>query len=292
MQARSGLTLVFLGAVQLVVLLPIGLLDPLKFPDVGGFRRSHAIAIVLGCGFAQASVAAAWMALGPLSINVRGPASAVWALTASLLLTLNIVVNSPGNGVWEGILLGGTLVGVWLVAQAPLWVARGTYRFQIHLLHEVDQAEIAAELQFGIRQLLVVTAAVGATLGLGRLLILGFESEGRWGGLGGPRLEMLVVVGLFVVCNSLVAFTVITAALLRRHWLFGLALGLCAANAVTLVEWTLFASLVSGLDKWEALEIVGGMNGLQFSWLLFSLVILRSAGYRLVGSALPTTRAC
>ncbi|HUE74095.1 MAG TPA: hypothetical protein VMP01_24655 [Pirellulaceae bacterium] len=272
--------LAVLGLAQLVVLLPIGLLDPMKFSDDGWFQRSHAIAIVLGCGFAQASVAAAWMALGPLQLRVRGPGSAAWVLLAATLLAINIAVNSPRSD--EGVLLGASFVGVWLFVQAPLWLARGIYRLRLEPWTDSNPFAIVGEHQFGIRQLLVVTAAVAMSLGFGRLMILGFSPNQRLLAFGGPHVEMIVIVGLFIICNSLVAFTVITGALLPRHWLFAVALGCCAASVITLAEWNLFAKLVGGPGKWQSLLIIGGMNGLQFCWLLLNLLAVRLAGYRLM----------
>src|SRR5688500_1307086 len=122
MQTRKTAVLVLLAAAQLLVLLPLALLDPMKFADVGWFQRSHAIGLLLGCGFAQASVAAAWVALGPLSLRVRGPASAALVLLAATLLAINIAVNSPGPSS-EALLLGASFVGVWLCVQVPLWIA-------------------------------------------------------------------------------------------------------------------------------------------------------------------------
>ena len=127
MTDKRTTVLILIGLVQVVALLPIGLLDPMKFPEDGWFQRGHAIAIILGCGFAQASLAAAWMALGPLPFQVRAPCSAVWALLAAVLLVLNIAINTRGAD--EGILLGASFVGVWLFVPIPLWIGRGIYCF-------------------------------------------------------------------------------------------------------------------------------------------------------------------
>ena len=273
MHAIRPTWLLALGVVQLAALIPIGLVDPMKFSE--GYLRCIAIAIVLGCGFAQASVAAAWMVLGPLAFRVRAVVSTAWVLLAALLLA----INSGGSG--EGLLLGGSFVGVWLLVQGPLWCAAVAYRLRLSHFHELPCDVTSGEHQFGIRQLLAVTAATAATLGFGRLLILGMQPDHSLVGLGGPNYEMFVIVALFVIGNSLVAFTVITGALLPRQWLFAVGLGTCAAAAVTLIEWNLFANLATGLDGGESMVVVGGMNGLQFVWLLACLLSLRAAGYRL-----------
>jgi hypothetical protein len=279
MTDKRTTVLILIGLVQVVALLPIGLLDPMKFPEYGWFQRSHAIAIILGCGFAQASVAAAWMALGPLPFQVRAPCSAVWALLAAILLVLNFAINNRGAD--EGILLGASFVGVWLFVQIPLWIGRGIYRFRLESWIESSPFAIVGEHQFGIRQLLIVTAAAAAAMGFGRLMILGIGADEQRISLGGPQVEMMVVVGLFILCNTLVAFTVITGPLLPRHWLFAVALGCCVAAVITLVEWTFFR-LVGGPSRQQALVIIVGMNAVQFGWLLLNLVALRLAGYRLI----------
>jgi len=273
--------LLAIALLQVVALLPIGLLDPMKFPEVGWFQRSHAIAVVLGCGFAEASVAAAWMALGPLSFQLRAPCSAAWVLLAAVLLAVNIALASRGSG--EGIILGGSFVGVWIFVQTPLWIARGIFRFRLLPWRESNPFAIVGEHQFGIRQLLIVTAAAATAMGFGRLMIFGLGAgEQRISLGGGPYVEMMAVVGLFILCNSLVAFTVVTGPLLPRHWLFAVALGCCAAAAITLVEWSAFSLLVGGPDRWQALIIISGMNAIQFGWLLLNLLALRIAGYRLL----------
>src|SRR5262245_33774272 len=217
MTDRKLVVLVLLGVAQCIPLLPIGLLDPMRFPSTGWFQSSHAIAIILGCGFAQASVAAAWMALGPFPFRIRAPCTVASVLLATTLLAINIAIHAPGEG--EGILLGLGFLGVWCCVQAPLWIARNVYHLRLEAWADSNPFAIVGEHQFGIRQLLIVTAAVAAALGFGRLMVLGFGAgDGRISVGGGPEAEMFVVVGLFIVCNSLVAFTVATGPLLPRHW--------------------------------------------------------------------------
>lgn len=241
--------------------------------------------IFFGSGFASVSAAATWSALGPFRLVVRLPCALCWTLMTGLLLMYHIITSSGGSShaTMEAVVLAAAFLVLWLVVQTPLWIARAIYRFRIDLPLESASADALPEHQFGIRQLLIVTAIIAAALGAGRLLVLGIDSRMNQTRIEGPDWELLVVLGLFLVSNSLVAFMVVTGALLPQRWRLGVGIGIAVAAAISLVESAVLMLFPGGPPGfWHMLAFIGTMNGSQFGWLLVSLLLLRAAGYKLV----------
>jgi hypothetical protein len=169
MKQRSFLALVIVAAVQPLGLLPLWLLHPLDFQQAE-YVRELLIGILLGCAFSQASLAATWMALGPLPLVIRFPGSLLWSGVAAATLIFNIIRSAPApvpsSEHWRvaGDFSAAFLV-LWLLVQTPLWIARWVYRFRVESSHQAFHDAERKQLQFGIRQLLIVTAAVAITLG-------------------------------------------------------------------------------------------------------------------------------
>jgi hypothetical protein len=150
-------------------------------PDAGsGLLETLSIGFFLGTMLGQTTLAAAWAPLGPGPLVWRLPLSLIWLALLALGLTLNLALHRgpPGDFV---ILMGLCLLGQWVLLQFPLWgLALG---YGIHLRHADDALESdRRQRQFGIRQLIIVTAIVGVTLGLGRMLVARFATQIDLGG--------------------------------------------------------------------------------------------------------------
>lgn len=289
MTAKSRNVLIFLALVQMAAIVPIVMINPDEYRrnNAGWIKDEHAIGIVLGCLFAEVSVAATWIALGPLSIGVRFFGSLCWLALVIAAFLINISMQSPSTDRMMRVLLefGGSVLAMWLLIQTPLWMARAIYRFRIEPTDSQPTDGNSRRLQFGIRQLLIVTAAVAAVLALGRALL-------QWEHNGALAMrnvqQTLVTMTLIVICNALVAFIVITGTLLLRSWLIAIVIGLCGAAAVTMLEWELLGA-IEGLAPDRELAIIFALtNGIQFGWLLANIAILRWAGFRLVEAATPS----
>lgn len=283
--ARTIPLLLVLGAVQLVGMAIVGLFHPWWFADYG-WLRSVFVGVLLGCGFAEVSMAAAWAALGPFRAAIRIPSSLCWMLMIGLLILYNVVVGTAsgnrGHAAMEGLTLAGGYVLLWFVVQLPLWLARVLYRFRLDVPGDAV-ADGLAEHQFGIRQLLIVTAVIAVALGAGRLLVEGMNPESSFQKVPDPDRVFLIIVGLFLVSNSLVAFVVVTGTLLARRWLLALVIGVVAAGIITVIESSMVLLVPQGFDGfWQAAILIATINATQFCWLAASLLLLRSAGYRLL----------
>ncbi len=276
--------LVVLGALQLVGMAIVGFFNPLWFNDYGWLRGVF-VGVLLGCGFAEVSFAAAWAALGPFRAAIRIPSSLSWMLMICLLILYNVIAGtngSRGHAAMEGLVLAAGYVLLWFVVQLPLWLARVLCRIRLDVPAE-SAADGLAEHQFGIRQLLIVTAVIAAALGVGRLLVEGINPESSFQQVADPDRVFLIIVGLFLVSNSLVSFVVVTGTLLARRWLLAQAIGVAAAAIITVIESSMILLVPQVLDGfWRAAILMATINATQFCWLAASLLLLRLAGYRLL----------
>lgn len=285
MNEKRGLILVLLGAMQLAALLPVG------FLGLDWFRVEWLQAITTGAffgsGFAAVSVAGTWAALGPFPVAMRLPCALCWTVMAGILAMFNIHMASGGDrdAAMEGLVLAAAFLILWLIVQTPLWIARSVYRFKLELPRPTTAASTLSEHQFGIRQLLIVTAVIAAALGAGRLLVLGIGSNSISGQARGPDSEFLVIIALLLISNSLVAFIVVTGALLPKRSGLAVALGIAVVGGISLVESAVMTLLPGGPPGFfQMFVFIGTMNGIQFGWLLASLLLLRAAGYRLIAA--------
>jgi hypothetical protein len=277
--------IVALVAMQLAGLPVILFINPGKF----GTEWAGAVVagLFLGFSFSYVASAATWAGLGPLRLYVRIPGSLILIGMAATALIVSIIRSEPRASDHFEIIaqVCGAFAAMWLLVQLPLWIARWIYGFHLVRPAESSTDGSANELQFGIRQLLIVTAAVAGTLAMGRALLSAPGSDRER--FIDPQIHTFLFLAMMVICNSLVAFTVITGALLRRFAMFGVSLGFCAGAAVTLVEVSALQRIGNSPSALEMLAYLGTMNGVQFVILLTSLLALRAAGYRLAAAILP-----
>jgi len=131
--------------------------------------------------------------------------------------------------------------------------------------------------QFGIRQLMTLTAIIGVLLGLGRLVltrVTWLEGNRNW-------LEGILIWGFMAVANALMAFPILAAALLPRFARLASIGMLVLVATLTIVEVPLFETVAGkrGPGNWW---IFGGMNFGYCLWVLAYVGVLRLGGYRLV----------
>ena len=133
--------------------------------------QSHvAIGYLMGTVFSQTTVAAAWAALGPFLFMWRIPLSLLWTTITLLAFAVGIAIHSPGDmQVDVLIVMWLCVIGQWLAVQIPLWGA--ALGWGLRIAHGDSDPRAAKRLQFGIRQLMIVTAIVAAIFGAGRVIV-------------------------------------------------------------------------------------------------------------------------
>ena len=241
-------------------------------PDAGsGLAETLSIGFFLGTMLGQATLAAAWAPLGPGPLVWRLPLSLIWLALLALGLTLNLGLHRgpPGDFV---ILMGLCLLGQWVLLQFPLWgLALG---YGIHLRHAADALQSdQRQRQFGIRQLIIVTAIVGVTLGLGRMLVARFATQID---LVNRETPIFIFLGVAAVVLTL---PLMLAMLMRRFMLRGLAVAILLIVIVTACELPLL-KLFHGGPGPKTADFVS-INVFTSLIMLMVLGVIRWCGYSL-----------
>jgi hypothetical protein len=162
-----------------------------------------------------------------------------------------------------------------VLVQAPIWAA--VWLYGLRIAHAMEPQSGPGNRQFGIRQLMTLTAIIGVLLGLGRLVltrVTWLDDNRNW-------LEDFLIFGFIGVANALIAFPILAAALLPRFARLASIGILVLVAALIVVEVPLFDAVTIGggpHDWW----IFGGMNFGYCLWVLAYVGVLRLGGYRLV----------
>jgi hypothetical protein len=247
----------------------------LHFDALGilGYRRVL-IALSLGTMFGQATLAATITALGPGPLVRRLPVCLAWLFCLAFALAINSLLYSQEN---PAIIMVATL-GQWLLAQVPLWILAWRRGLGIRLGGE-HTARLPAQLQFGIRQLMILTAIVAVLLGAGRALAPAIKSI-----LDGGMWEEAPVFAFVVATNVVLTLPLALGILLPQRALLACGLGLLFVGLATWCELSLLWVFIPGTGAPDAdvVAMFWTMNYLQAAWVLVPLGVLRLGGYRLV----------
>ncbi len=127
------------------------------------------IGFFLGSVFGQATLAAAWAALGPGLIVWRIPLSLVWIVMLPVAIAINLRIDTGSND--GAVVIGVCMFGQWLIVQLPLWALAIGYGLRLRHVEDWQKRHDRPTRQFSLRHLMVVTAIVGVVFGAGRILI-------------------------------------------------------------------------------------------------------------------------
>ncbi len=274
-----------------LVLLPILAIDwlLLAFLDPDGPKRSTeyiTIGHLFGAMFGQASVAAAWAAFGPGRWYARVPLGLLWIalLVSALSINMGLYRSGPDDIL---LLLFVCLLGQWLLVQLPLWILAHTYG--LRMVHESDlrvgqdSGDLLGLPQFGIRQLMILTAIVAVVLGVLRALVL----------TAGQRVSGYSDTAAFVflaIAAVVMTWPLVMAALLPRWWLPATIVVLFFGALATMAEFPL--SQAAGLrgggpDAWHFIWI----NAFTAVLVLLPLCTARLTGYTLTNRPAHTDKS-
>jgi hypothetical protein len=262
------------GLLLLAVVRPEPNPKPLEYLTIGYF---------VGTLFGHATLAATWTAFGPLPLVWRLPLSIGWVAALTIAFAINLGMNSAGSGGYFMVVLGGCLLGQWAIAQLPMWFLAFAYGLRLRHASERSYGLDPSERQFGIRQLMIVTAIVAVVLGIGRMIIMGLLADGVRSGGQPLILVFLAVAGVIMtlplVLSALLPRFAIPASLLV---LFLIAVGTLAE--LPLLQMALPQAGGGGPDAGHFY----GINAIQAAWVLLVIGVLRLRGY---GIAAPPTKA-
>lgn len=233
------------------------------------------IGYLLGTMFGQATMASAWVAFGPLPLLARGALSLGWITCMFVAFILNLALHGGPGEPELALTMGGCMLGQWILVQVPLWGLAIGYGLRVR--HRSESIPVGmASMQFGIRQLMILTAIVAVLLAIGRVVISQLlQTEITRG-----RSEVLIFVFL-AVAGVVMTLPLLLATLLPRYALPATLLVLCLILAGTWAELPLLELSYTpgnGPDFFHLLWI----NAFQSVWVVLVVGILRLCGYGLI----------
>jgi hypothetical protein len=247
-------------------------------PDRGGpsLSANLVIGLVLGTIFGQVSLAAAWCALGPFALIRRLPLAFAWLAAIVVAFGVNISGTTPIPSLILLLVYAGAMLIQWLLVQAPLWLLVGRYGMHVHHRNDHCLVRSPGDQQFGIRQVMILTALVATVLGVGRLALGGLKQDeplNDWRGV--------LLFAFLVVTNAIISIPLIVAVLLPRRAPIAVCGAITAGTLVTAIEQTLLPFVFPSPRGTDDFWVFVVINLFQFAWILAVLFVLRAGGYRL-----------
>ena len=261
----------FAVAADVAVIVGAVILASLLNLEFGGVP--NAVILIVSGALAVISTSAAWLALGPLSLNVRMIGASLVLLAALVGATVPLAATGANAQAVMGMFVAG--VAQFSLLQAPYWLFRSWHRLRICQLDEMVGGPIE-RFQYSLRQMLLVMTLVAVALGVGRGVF--------WMAANSERAldvdpELIGFFGLLVGYNLLLAWPLIWGVLSPGRIAFRICLGVVLAALVVICTYPMITSLI------------GREEGSWLYWLLFipqplflltHLVATRISGYRLV----------
>ena len=237
-----------------------------------GFPAAVWIGFVVGSLFSHAALAAGWAAFGPARLVWRLPLSLIWVVMMVVALAMNA---HRGHGPDREVLflVGPILLGQWLLVQLSLWGISLTLSLYLRHADEIAQGFDPRERQFGIGQILIITALVALLLGIGRMVIVPRTMDFD------PDLSATVIWGFLGIASTLQTLPLLLAALLRRQAILAVVLTLTLVIVVTLCESPLLEVLAE--RRGPRTEDFIAINAFTAGLMLVVLTMVRMNGYSL-----------
>jgi hypothetical protein len=183
--------------------------------------------------------------------------------------------HGPGGDAGFLFVLGCVILGQWILAQTPLWGLSIGYGLRLRFTSDVHAATDRNERQFGIRQLMFVTACVAIVLGIGRVFITALAMQELL------QYRPLVIISFLAITGVLMMLPLLLAALLPRFAVPASLLVLVLIGLGTAGELPLLTMIgntgAGGPDSWHFY----GINTFQAIWVLAIAGTMRAGGYRL-----------
>lgn len=239
-------------------------------PDGPNQLEHILIGFLLGTMFGQTTLAAAWTALGPGPLLWRLPLSLGWVATLAIAFMVNLALNNHGGDSEVVLLMAACMGGQWLLVQLPLWGLAVFYG--VRLRHRSDPERTARDHQFGIRQLMILTAIVAVVLGACRWLVAATFNQFEGAAHEAPVFIFLAVAGIAMTLPLMMA------ALLPRYAWLATLLALVLIVIGTWYELPL-VTMVYGRGGGPNIWHLTFINAFQAAWVLAIVGSLRLCGY-------------
>jgi len=234
-----------------------------------------AMGVLFGTLFGQTTLAAAWTALGPLPFVWRLPLSLAWLAVLVAAFAFNVTRHGPGPDMPIFVLImAACVLGQWLLVQIPLWVLAVGSGWQLRDRESGGATPVERLRQFGIRQLMILTAIVGVLFGAGRAAVLRFMDS---------DLSMTPVVPFVFLAVAAVVTTLplVIAALLPRGAIVATAIIAVLVAIATTTEAPLLLSIDRRSGPRDLTMVFACINAATGAWICGVIFGLRACGYGL-----------
>lgn len=226
--------------------------------------------LALGTIAAEITLCAVLAALAPASVFLRMTIGMFGAIVVCLA-----VFRMGGPGSDERLEISVAAFLQWIAVQIPLWVFRLRSGWCLQRTSDRGVSFMRQDLQFGIRQLMAWTAVVAVLLSTAKTAIPDDSIRGS----RNAALEIVEIVIILVVFNSLAAWPMIWAAFVRTRMLAwcGVAVA-CSALLCAGEVWAFRVVVGVGVNP----MLFVAMHLIQFTAVGGSLLLIRLNGIRLV----------
>ena len=214
------------------------------------------------------------------------PIRAISSLTdapelAAVVLAFGFNLVREGNSQGFPVLLvyGSCLLLQWILVQLPLWLIGTRYRLIVCFPTQTNVVNEQRGHQFGIREVMALTALVAIVLGVGRLALGGIQGSGASGSFGKGK-EILIFLSL-ALANAIVSLPFLLSLLLPRIALVATCAGLLLAAFATAIELSLLSLVWFGPSSgWEDSLTFVAINAFQCAWVFAVIGLLRLGGFQ------------
>ena len=231
------------------------------------------IGYFVGCFYAQATMLAAWLALGPVSKKVRVQTGLAW-LVFLVGLCLAFIRWQDGRLRPQDIaILTALVLGQVFVAFLLGYGFRVLTKVSVGRLASHQQQNVEAH-HFGIRQLMICTALAAGFFALVRGILDMSE-------LRGTSIADFGAVLLFGFSGIACCYVMVVATLLRRGAAIAVALTLSVVIGYSFAELKVFSAMTENGGPPSLLELFA-INTMTSLFCLLFAGNMRLAGYRIV----------
>lgn len=288
-ERTTKLTLMALVALALLAMVAIQIRYLMRW---GGWAQCVAFGSLSGTFVGLIALAAAYSIIGRgslrsrLALSVLLCVAAVGAVPVHFLIGEVFVIPYRRVDTSKLVSTAGLFslfgIGQWLLVGGLLWIVIRMRSLRLSHVSEIPPDTGASDQQFGVRDVLLLTAVIGALLAAIRWLPVAKTALGE-GALGGG----FAYFAYLALCNVFILLPLLVAPLLRRYALVATLVALVFVAVVTIgqnsaLEW--IAKVPSSMQLLIWHRIAWATNYVQALWVLLALGIVRAGGYRLAAA--------
>lgn len=235
------------------------------------------IGLILGSMFGQVSLSAAWCALGPFPFVRRLPLSFLWLVAIVVSFGSNVAQQANSQGFQVLVVYGGGMLLQWLLVQFPIWLVVARYGLRVGLPDGSGRVSDSRKNQFGIREIMVLTALVAVALGMGRLMLGGLQVKDDF-----AKWKDVLIFVFLAVANAVISLPLVGGMLLPRRASLATCGALVFVAFATAIEVSLFDLFGAGpKGRPEEYVVFVAINLFQSAWVLTVISLLRIGGFKL-----------